>query len=223
VNTLAIVGAGSGLGAAVARRFGSEGFSVALIARNQDRLDALAADLASEGFTARGYSANVRDRDTLIHALNSAASDLGPVEVLLYSPLPQREFLRPVLETTIDDLQAAVEFSIFGPVTAVHQVLPGMHSLGRGSILFVNGGSGARPNGKVAGTSIAFAGEGAFGRMLHDAVAEDGIRVGQLIIPGAIEAGHPTNDPAVLASTLWDLHSNPGEFRVYAEPIPTVD
>lgn len=223
MNTIAIVGAGAGLGAAVARRFASEGFSVALIARNKDRLNALAADLALEGFTARGYRADVRDRDALSRALESAASDLGPIEVLLYSPLPQKEFLRPVLETTVDDLQAAVEFSIFGPVTAVQQVLPGMRTEGRGSILFVNGGSGARPNPHVAGTSIAFAGEGAFGRMLHDAVAAEGIRVAQLIVPGAIEPGHPTHDPAVLALKLWGLHTEPGEFRVYAEPFPTAD
>jgi NADP-dependent 3-hydroxy acid dehydrogenase YdfG len=76
--------------------------------------------------------------------------------VLEYSPLPRKEFLRPVLETTVDDLVAAIEFSVLGPVAAVHQVLPGMRSLGRGSILFVNGGSGARPNPNDAGTSIAF-------------------------------------------------------------------
>lgn len=44
--TLAIVGASPGLGAAAARRFGREGFSVALIARDQAKLDALVAQLA---------------------------------------------------------------------------------------------------------------------------------------------------------------------------------
>lgn len=73
----------------------------------------------------------------------------------------------------MDDLAGAVAFSIHGPVTAVHRVLPGMRALGRGSILFVNGGSGARPNPKVAGTSIAFAGEAAYARMLHDTLAPE--------------------------------------------------
>jgi len=70
-----------------------------------------------------------------------------------------------------------------------------MHSLGRGTVLFVNGGAGARPNPKVAGTSIAFAGESAYVRMLHDKLAPKNIHVGQLVIPSAIEAGHPNNDP----------------------------
>jgi NADP-dependent 3-hydroxy acid dehydrogenase YdfG len=220
MTTIAVVGAGQGLGAAVARRFGAEGYRIALVSRSQERLDTLAAALGSEGLTARGYAANVRDPEALTVALDQAAGELGPVEVLEYSPLPQQEFLRPVLETTVDDLAGAVEFSIYGPVTAVRQVLPGMRSLGRGSILFVNGGSGARPNPKVAGTSIAFAGESAYASMLHDTLAGEGIQVGQLIVPGAIQPGHPTHDPAVLADTLWHLHTYPEQFRVFAEELP---
>lgn len=220
MTTIAIVGAGRGLGAAVARRFGSEGLDIALVSRSRERLDALAADLTAQGHTARGYAASVRDPKSLSAALDRASRELGPIEVLQYSPLPQKEFLRPVLETTADDLVGAVEFSVYGPVTAVHQVLPGMRSLGRGTILFVNGGSGARPNPRVAGTSIAFAGQGAYARMLHDALAGEHIQVGQLIIPGAIQSGHPTHDPDVLAGRLWDLHTHPEEFRVFAEELP---
>jgi NADP-dependent 3-hydroxy acid dehydrogenase YdfG len=219
LTTIVIVGAGHGLGAAVARKFGAEGFSVALISRSQEHVDALATELTSDGLKARGYAANVRDRDALAAALAQAGQELGTIEVLEYSPLPQKEFLRPVLETTTEDLAAAVEFSIYGPVTAVAQVLPGMRSLGRGSVLFVNGGSGARPNPKVAGTSIAFAGEGAYAAMLHDTLAAENVHVGQLIIPGAITPGHPTHDPDALASTLWAMHTGRREFRVFAEQL----
>lgn len=219
MTTIAIVGAGPGLGAAVARKFGGEGLAVALVSRTQERLDKLAADLQAEGLTARGYAADVRDRESLVAALDRAAEELGTIEVLEYSPIPQREFLRPVLETTVDDLTAAVKFSVLGPVTAVQRVLPGMRSLGRGTVLFVNGGSGARPNPAVAGTSIAFAGESAYAGMLHDVLAGENIHVGQLIIPGAIQAGHPTHDPGVLAETLWTIHTDRGEFRTFADQL----
>ena len=219
MTTLAIVGAGTGLGAAVARRFGAEGFDVAVISRRQDRVDALAADLAAAGFTARGYAASVRDLEALTGALDQAANDLGPIEVLQYSPVPQAEFMQAVLDTTVADLTGAVEFSIYGPLTAVRHVLPGMRTLGRGTVLFVNGGSGARPNPKVAGTSIAFAGEGAYAAMLHTAVAEENIPVGQLIIPGGITPGPQTHDPDVLADRLWAMHTSRDTFRVFAEPM----
>ncbi|MFG6444130.1 SDR family NAD(P)-dependent oxidoreductase [Microbacterium sp. P06] len=216
MTTLAIVGAGAGLGAAVARRFGAEGFDIALISRDQGRVDALADGLTAEGFTARGYAANVRDSASLAAVLDRAGQELGPIEVLQYSPLPQKEFLRPVLETTPADLLGAFEFSIAAPVAAVHQVLQGMRFLGRGTVLFVNGGSAVRPVAQYAGTSIAFAGQSAYGQMIHDTLADDGIHVGQLIIPGAITAGHPQKDPTVLADTLWTMHSERGDFRRFA-------
>ncbi len=216
MTTLAIVGAGAGLGAAVARRFGAEGFAVALISRSQERVDELARTLADEGITARGYAANVRDHVALAAALDRAAQELGPVEVLQYSPLPQKEFLRPVLETTPGDLVGAFEFSIQAPVAAVHQVLQGMRVLGRGTVLFINGGTAVQPLPKYAGTSIAFAGESAYGQMIHEALAGDGIHVGQLIIPGAIIPGHEEKDPRVLADTLWSMHQERGDFRRFA-------
>ncbi len=216
MTTIAIVGAGAGLGAAVARRFGAEGFAVALISRSQERVDELARTLADEGITARGYAANVRDHVALAAALDRAAQELGPVEVLQYSPLPQKEFLRPVLETTPGDLVGAFEFSIQAPVAAVHQVLQGMRVLGRGPVLFINGGTAVQPLPKYAGSSIAFAGESAYGQMIHEALAGDGIHVGQLIIPGAIIPGHEEKDPRVLADTLWSMHQERGDFRRFA-------
>lgn len=214
--TIAIIGAGSGLGAAVARRFAQEGFAVALISRTRDRVEAVAGMLREEGIEARSYIANVRDHDALRAALDDAAADLGPIDVLQYSPLPAKEFMRPVLETTVDDLQPAIEFSVYGPLVAVHHVMQHMRFRGGGTILLVNGGSAVRPVAKFAGTSIAFHGESALGQMLHDALADDNIHVGQLIVPGSIIEGHPRKDPQVLAERLWKMHQERGEFRQFA-------
>ena len=54
--TIAIIGAGPGLGAAVARKFGAEGFSIALISRDQAKLDELATQIQDGGLVARGYA-----------------------------------------------------------------------------------------------------------------------------------------------------------------------
>ena len=104
MTTLAIIGAGKGLGAAVARRFGQEGFAVGLISRHQGRLDALAAELEQDGVQAKGFTADVRDPASIAAALEQVTETLGPIEVLQYSPLPQKDFMRPVLETTPEDL-----------------------------------------------------------------------------------------------------------------------
>ena len=219
MTTIAIVGAGPGLGLAVARRFAAEGFAAALIARSVDRVADLADTLRAEGYEAAGFTANVRDGQSLRSALEQATEQLGPIEVLQYSPLPAKEYMRPVLETTAEDLVGPVEFSIYGPVTAARQVVPGMRALGRGTILFPNGASAVRPRDKVTGTSIAFAGESAYAELLHEALAPQNIHVAQLIIPQGIGGGEPHHEPPAIADTLWDIHTTRGDFRSYVTPL----
>jgi NADP-dependent 3-hydroxy acid dehydrogenase YdfG len=220
VTTFALIGAGPGLGLATARRFGAAGHTVALIARNAEKLDGLTADLARDDIQARGFTADVLDTESLTAALRAAAADLGTVEILQYSPVPRADFMKPVLDTSADDLDAPLAFSAKGPVTAVNAVLPGMREIGRGTLLFVNGGSAARPNPNVAGTSIAFAAESAYARMLHDTLAPENIHAAQLIIPGAIRPDAEHNSPDALAQRLYDIHQQRDGFRHYSEPLP---
>jgi NADP-dependent 3-hydroxy acid dehydrogenase YdfG len=143
--SIVIVGAGPNLGAAVARRFGREGFAVGLISRNADKLDAMAADLANEGISAAAAPADIRDAAALSAAITSLADQLGPVEVLEYSPLPAREFMKPILETSVDDVRGPLEFSVLGAVAAATTVLGPMLDRGAGTILFTTGGAAINP------------------------------------------------------------------------------
>ncbi|MFB4426363.1 SDR family NAD(P)-dependent oxidoreductase [Streptomyces sp. QL37] len=220
MTTYVLVGAGPGLGLATARRFGAAGHDVALIARNAEHLENLTGELRRDGIQARGFAADVLDPDALTGALQDAAEALGPVEILQYSPVPRADFMKPVLDTTADDLEDPLAFSLKAPVTCVNAVLPGMRDLGRGTLLFVNGGSAVRPHPQRAGTSIAFAAESAYARMLHDALAAENIHAAQLIIPGAIRPGAEHSSPQVLAERLYALHAERDGFRHYAEPMP---
>ncbi|MFI8192508.1 SDR family NAD(P)-dependent oxidoreductase [Streptomyces sp. NPDC085946] len=220
MTTFALIGAGPGLGLAAARRFGKAGHTVALLARDRGHLDDLVAALDGDVIQAHGYTADVLDPDALTDALHAAAEDLGPIEILQYSPVPRADFMKPVLETTAADLDAPPAFSVKTPVTCVNTVLPGMRTWGRGSPLFVNGGSAVRPKDTVAGTSIAFAGESAYAQMLHTALAPENIHVAQLIVPGAISPDSATSSPEKLAELLHGLHTDRDGFRHYAEPLP---
>jgi len=219
MSTIAIVGAGRGVGAAVARRFGREGFRVALFARNQEKLDGLAAELGEQSITASGFAVDVRDSTALSVALEVASSKLGPIEVLQYSPIPHRDFLKPVLETTVADLAGAVQFSILGSFIAVQQVLTNMRSVRRGTIVFVNGGTSVRPRADYAGTSIAFAAESAYAQILHEALEHQGVYVAQLVIPGAIGEDDPDTNPDSIAQRIWTLHVEREGFRHFLTPM----
>ena len=87
-KTLAVVGAGPGLGLSNAKRFGAAGFQVALLARNADKLDRLVAELDGLGVTARSYVADLTDRPGLAAALARVEADFGAIDVLEFSPVP---------------------------------------------------------------------------------------------------------------------------------------
>ncbi|WP_354476692.1 SDR family NAD(P)-dependent oxidoreductase [Marisediminicola sp. UYEF4] len=216
---IAIIGAGPGLGAAVARRFGREGFSVALISRNQSKLDAMAAELTAAGFTASGYAADVLTPASLEGALARAAAELGPITALQYSPLPSRDYLKPVLEMTPELALEALRFSALGLIHAVRAVLPAMRQAGSGSVVLINGGTSVKARADFAGTSVAFPAESAYGEMIHDALEGEGIRVSQLVIPGGIPQLQLANGIDGVADRIWGLHAVAGPFRTMLIPL----
>ena len=216
---IAIIGAGPGLGAAVARRFGREGFSIALIARDQSKLDAMVAELGVGGVTATGFAADVLLPSSLEDALARAAAQLGPITVLQYSPLPSRDYLKPVLDMTPELALEALQFSALGLIHAVRAVLPAMRQAGDGSVILINGGTSVKARAGFAGTSIAFPAESAYGEMLHEALDDEGIRVSQLVIPGGIPQLQLANGIDDVAERIWHLHAVAGPFRTMLIPL----
>ena len=210
--SIVIVGAGPNLGLAIARRFGREGFAVGLVSRTQAKLDDLASQLESEGVSAAGTAADIRDSDALTAAIRSLAERLGEVEVLEYSPLPAPEFMKPILETTVDDVRGPLEFSVLGAVAAARAVLGPMREAGRGSILFTTGTAFITLNPERAGVGVSFSGEVAYARMLHGVLADEGIHVAHTAIHGRIAPGEEF-EPDEIAALLWRHHSERGEFQ----------
>jgi NADP-dependent 3-hydroxy acid dehydrogenase YdfG len=211
--SIVIIGAGPNLGAAIARRFGREGMPVGLVSRNAEKLAALAEQLRADGITAEYAAADIRDADALSAAIASLADRLGPVEVLEYSPLPAREFMKPILETTVDDVRGPLEFSVLGAVAAVQTVIGPMLERGAGSILFTTGGAAINPYPLRAGVGISFAGEVAYARMLHDELAERGVHVAHTAIGGRIAPGE-AHEPDDVAEVLWRHHADRDGFQV---------
>jgi short-subunit dehydrogenase len=210
--SLVIVGAGPNLGLAVARRFGREGFAVGLISRTGSGLVELAAQLQLDGITAASAAADIRDSDALAGAIRRLTEELGPVEVLEYSPLPESEFMKPVLETTVEDVRGPLEFSVLGAVAATQAVLAPMRKAKRGTILFTTGGAAITPPPARAGVGISFAGEVAYARMLHEALREEGIHVAHTAIAGRIAPG-ADNEPDDVAEVLWTHHIDRQVFQ----------
>ena len=138
-KVLTIVGAGPGVGAAVAHRFGREGYQVGLIARNEEKLQGLVRCLVSEGITAAFACADASMPDKLRRALDELKKQLESTTILCYSPLPDVTLIKPIAETTAEDLRSSLALNIVGLAAAVHYVLPSMREKQQGTLLFTTG------------------------------------------------------------------------------------
>ncbi|MFJ9590811.1 SDR family oxidoreductase [Streptomyces acidicola] len=204
---IAVIGAGPGLGLAIARRFGTEGFKVALVSRSQDKLDRLAAKLAEEGVEAAGFSGDVTRPDTVRAALAAAADRFGPIDVLEYSPLDIDLGGAHVSEATSADIQRQIDYYLHGAVTAVGQVLPAMRECGSGTLLFSTGASSVRPLGGDFGSiGIGAAALRNYVLALNADLADQGIHVAHVAIAVFIGT-EPGTEPATIAEHHWLAHA----------------
>jgi NAD(P)-dependent dehydrogenase (short-subunit alcohol dehydrogenase family) len=212
VPTIAIVGAGPGLGLAIAHRFGREGFKTALISRTQSRLDALADGLAAAGIEAAGFAADVTDRPSLRAALTAAAQRFGGIDVLEYSPAPHdgAPALAPadVTQVTVENIQPQVEYYAYGGITAAQAVLPGMLERGRGTLLFTTGASSLLAFPPMGNIGIGAAGLRNYALALNTALAGQGIYVAHVPLATWIGSGGPETQPDTIAGIYWELYTS---------------
>lgn len=223
MSVIAIVGAGPGLGAAVAREFGAHGFEVALLARNGDRVRELAASLAAEGVTAAGFEADVLDAASLDAAFTAVRDRFGGIDVLEYSPGargadPARSTVGP-LDVNRGTLQDQLDLILFGAIDCAQRVLPEMLERGSGTLLFTTGGGAMRtPNPAMANTHAAGAALHNWVLGLHHAVRDRGVHAAHIGIRAMIGSGAPGAEPDVIAREFWRVFESPELAELYYEP-----
>jgi NADP-dependent 3-hydroxy acid dehydrogenase YdfG len=210
--TIAIVGAGPGLGLAIARRFGREGFRVALVARTQSKLDALAARLAEDGVEAAGFTGDVLDRASLRAALAAAGERLGGIDVLEYSPAPGgavTDLARvDVTQVTVENIQPQVEYYVYGGITAAQAVLPRMLERGSGTLLFTTGASSLLTFPQMGNIGIGAAGLRNYVLALNAALADKGVYAAHVPLATWIGSGGPETQAGTIAELYWELYTS---------------
>ncbi|WP_261559677.1 SDR family NAD(P)-dependent oxidoreductase [Frankia tisae] len=210
--TIAIIGAGPGLGLSIARRFGREGFAVALLSRNQAKLDDLAGQLTQDGITAAGFAADVLDRPSLVDALTRAEAQLGPIDVLEYSPAPagRQNALNPIVEAldvTVESIQPEIEYYVYGAVTAIQHVLPGMIERGTGTLLVTTGASSALVFPRMGNVGLATAALRNWVLALNASLADKGVYAAHVPLATFIGRGGPETQADTIAEIYWELYT----------------
>ena len=79
-----VIGASDGLGAALARKLAREGYSLALLARSKDKLEALCNEINTNGQLARAYVHDVSEYDIVPTLLRKIVADLGGLDLVVF-------------------------------------------------------------------------------------------------------------------------------------------
>jgi short-subunit dehydrogenase len=206
LGTAIIVGAGPGLGIALARTFATAGHNIALLARTAGKLETFANELRHDDVDVRGYSADASDPASLRGALSRAIDELGAPEVLVYNAA----LLRADTPTDGDDEGwfNALSVDVLGAKIAAETVLPAL-SGNRGSLLFTGGGLALAPSPEYASISVGKAALRAYASALHSQQKGNDAHVTSVTIAGNIGGGDNRFDPDALAGLYLGLHRQP--------------
>jgi short-subunit dehydrogenase len=221
-KSIAVFGAGPGLGRSVAHRYAREGYEVILVGRREEPLDALAGELARAGATAHPIAADLSDTAATPRLAGRIRDTVGDLDAFYYAPTPAGDFV-PGVELTARYARAFLPLSFYTLVALVQEFLPRMRERGDGAILTAQGASSTHGLPYLSGPGPAQAAQRNYLQSLHAEVAPEGVYVGMLYIGAAIRhsafhtrmetaraAGEPVwelpvVDPGQLADLLWTM------------------
>jgi NAD(P)-dependent dehydrogenase (short-subunit alcohol dehydrogenase family) len=205
-----ISGVGPGTGAAVTRRFAAGGYAVAMLARNVERLDQLAAEIPN----AHAYPCDVTDEAAIDAALTDIRSDLGLPTVLIHNAVGGAigNFL------TIDPavLNRNFQINTMGLLYLARRLAPDMIEAGRGAIVVTGNTSSIRGRANFAGLAPTKAAQ----RILAESMARElgprGVHVAHVLIDAVIDlewtrrrwADAPDDffmKPSAIADEIWHV------------------
>lgn len=223
-KSIAVFGAGPGLGQAIAHRYARAGYAVALVARRREPLERLAADLTGAGAAAYAIDADLSKTAAVPGLAEQIRASVGNLDALYYAPSPAAGFVSATV-LTAEQLRVYLPLAVDTLIALVREFLPPMLEEGDGAILTAQGASALNGMPGMSGVGPALAAQRNYLQSLHAEVAEQGVYVGRLYIGAAIKntpfhaqleeakaSGAnawevPTADPAHLADLLWAMHS----------------
>ncbi len=199
-----VVGVGPGLGRSVALRFAREGLPVGLIARRDETLAGVAADLRPLGVAVTMHRADAGRPDDLQAAIAKVIGERGVPDVVVYNAGLIRADAPG--ELTADQQTQAWSINVLGALTTATATMPAMAERGHGTFL-VTGGMPV-PVAAYFSLSLGKAGVRALTAMLAEYYGPRGVHAATVTVAGGIAPG-TAFDPDVIAEQYWRLHAQP--------------
>lgn len=143
-QTAVIIGAGPGLGYSLAETFGSKGFRVVLLARNEQRLKKFQKDLEANGVEAFICPADVTDQNSLESSFRAIQKEVGTPDVMIYNV----GITTADVDTHIDAdvLIQRYQVDVAGAYRCIQMVDTEEFSQKNGTVLVTGGGLAVHPH-----------------------------------------------------------------------------
>lgn len=233
----AIVGAGAGLGRALAAKFAKEGFDLALISRSEsgsrDAMDAARA--AAPEAEVRHFAADANQPPSVEAACDAFAKEMGEAEVLIYNVRGSYR-PKPPLDMSYAELEETFATEVSGAFAAARSVMPKMMERGRGTVLFSSATAAFRGSAGNPLYAIGKFGLRALAQSLAKAYSKRGVHVAHVRLDCTMDVplvraflGDAFDEEKVakpddIAESYWFVHrqprsawSNEVELRPYTE------
>ena len=184
-----VTGAGSGIGAAAARRFAQAGARVALVSRSADELERVAADIRAAGGEARVTPADVADAEAIRRVIDDTATTWGRLDVVAANAGVNGVWA-PIEELAPDEFETTLRINLLGTFLTIKYAVPHLRRAGGGSVIVTASINGTRVFSNTGATaySASKAGQVAITKMLALELAKHRIRV-NVVCPGGITTG----------------------------------
>lgn len=206
---IAIVGTGYGISLAVAEKFGSQGFTIVLLARSEDKLKTLQAKLFDKGYKCHFFKADVAKEKSLKKAFKKINDHVGDPDVLFYNAANAKKL--NILEESPDNLAEDFKVNVGGALTCVKLVLTPMKIHNHGTLLFTGGGLATHPHPDFGSLALGKAGIRNFTMQLAHQLHTSDIKVGTVTVQGIVTPDDPKYNPQSIAEQFWKIHSQAGK------------
>jgi NAD(P)-dependent dehydrogenase (short-subunit alcohol dehydrogenase family) len=218
MSTAVVIGAGPGLGAAVARRFAREGFAVAVVARQEQTLAPIVEQITAAGGRARAFAADTTKAAAVTALFAAVRAAFGAPDVLVYNASAFQ--MGGVMELSPEDFERCWQVGCLGAFLCAREVLPAMIERRSGTVLFTGATAALRGSARFSALAVGKFGLRALAQSMARELHPQGIHVAHIVIDGQIASDRarkmsPGRDeatmlaPDAIADTYWHLHRQP--------------
>ncbi|MDQ0570429.1 NAD(P)-dependent dehydrogenase (short-subunit alcohol dehydrogenase family) [Variovorax paradoxus] len=181
-RTVFVAGGSSGINLSIAEAFARRGARVGIASRSPERVAAAVERLRSHGGRAEGWSADVRDADSIGAALAAAHEAFGPIDVLVSGAAGN--FVAPALGMSSKGFRTVIDIDLVGTFNVLRSAHEFLRRPGA-SVINISAPQAANPTPYQAHVCAAKAGVDMLTRVLAMEWGADGVRVNS-IVPGPI-------------------------------------